>query len=96
MAWYLPSTLPLRASRASTESVVSAAGAWYALPVPTKRRPVCGSTAGVVQTEPPSRPGGTVKVFHRILPVRSSRETTLPRVLTAASLVSPYSADWPM
>jgi hypothetical protein len=35
-------------------------------------------------------------VRHSSWPVFSLRATTVPRVLTAASLVSPYSAEVPM
>ncbi len=86
----------MRASRASTASVVSAAGLWYALPVPTYTRPVAVSIAGVFHTAPPSWPGGTVYVFQRIAPVEAFRATTLPRTFTFGSFTSPYSAEVPM
>src|SRR5689334_15331289 len=87
---------PVRALRATTESVVGAAGLWYALPVPTYSRPERVSIAGVVHTAPPSRPRGTMYVLQSRRPVRALSATTAPRVLTLGSLVSPYRDDTPM
>ena len=44
------------------------------------------SIAGVLHTAAPSRPGGTVNVCQRTLPVRSLTATTLPRAVLSSLL----------